>query len=69
MINFFRSFFQSKIGLSLTIGFLGLIAIAFEDVPRIPLWQPSLNSAMRPSLDGYEYWFHRQLDARKFSVS
>ena len=46
-----------------------LIAIAFEDVPRIPLWQPSLNSAMRPSLDGYEYWFHRQLDARKFAVS
>lgn len=45
-----------------------LIAIAFEDVPRIPLWQPSLNSAMQPSLDGYEYWFHRQLDARKFAV-
>ena len=29
MINFFRSFFQSKIGLGLTIGFLVLIAIAF----------------------------------------
>ncbi|MBB3032821.1 peptidylprolyl isomerase [Alteriqipengyuania lutimaris] len=29
MINFFRSFFQSKIGLALTIGFLVLIALAF----------------------------------------
>ena len=29
MINFFRSFFQSKIGLAVTIGFLGLIALAF----------------------------------------
>ena len=46
-----------------------LIEIAFEDVPRIPLWQPTLNSAMSPKLDGYEFWFHRQLDARKFSVS
>ena len=29
MINFFRSFFQSKIGLAVTIGFLVLIALAF----------------------------------------
>jgi len=29
MINFFRSFFQSKIGLAITIGFLVLIALAF----------------------------------------
>ena len=29
MINFFRSFFQSKLGLALTIGFLVLIALAF----------------------------------------
>ena len=28
MINFFRSFFQSKLGLGLTIGFLVLIALA-----------------------------------------
>jgi peptide/nickel transport system substrate-binding protein len=42
-----------------------LIEIAFDEVPRIPLWQPALNSAMRPSISGYEYWFHRQVDARK----
>ena len=29
MINFFRSFFQSKLGLAVTIGFLVLIALAF----------------------------------------
>ncbi|MEL0326300.1 MAG: hypothetical protein VXA09_04775, partial [Burkholderiaceae bacterium] len=46
-----------------------LISSAFDDVPRIPLWQPNLNSAMSKSLEGYEFWFHRQLDARKFSVS
>jgi peptide/nickel transport system substrate-binding protein len=44
-----------------------LIEIAFEDVPRIPLWQPTLNSGMTKDLKGYEFWFHRQLDARKFS--
>lgn len=43
-----------------------LLAIAFDDVPRIPLYQPTLNSAMTKKLTGYEYWFHRQLDARKF---
>ena len=41
-----------------------MIAKAFEDVPRIPLWQPTLESAMAPSLEGYEFWFHRQVDAR-----
>ncbi len=44
-----------------------LIEIAFDDVPRIPLWQPTLNSGMIDTLSGYEFWFHRQLDARKFS--
>ena len=33
----------------------------------VPLWQPTLNSGMTEELKGYEFWFHRQLDARKFS--
>lgn len=37
--------------------------IAFEDIPRIPLWQPALNVALNGTTD-YEFWFHRQLDAR-----
>lgn len=40
-----------------------LFAIAIEDLPRIPLYQPALNVAMN-SASGYEFWFHRQLDAR-----
>ncbi len=46
-----------------------MLEIAFDDVPRIPLWQPTLNSAMAKKLEGYEYWFHRQLDVRKFNVT
>jgi peptide/nickel transport system substrate-binding protein len=45
-----------------------LIQKAFDDVPRIPLWQPTLESAMSPKLEGYEFWFHRQVDARSFKV-
>ena len=40
-----------------------LFEIAFEDLPRIPLWQPALNVAANGS-KGYEFWFHRQLDIR-----
>jgi|TARA_Y100000815_G_scaffold272036_1_gene299968 peptide/nickel transport system substrate-binding protein len=40
-----------------------MFAIAFEDLPRIPLWQPALNVAANGA-EGYEFWFHRQLDIR-----
>lgn len=45
-----------------------LIEIAWRDLPRIALWQPMLDVAMRKDLEGYEYYFHRQLDARKFKL-
>lgn len=45
-----------------------LFEIAIEDLPRIPLWQPALNVATNGA-SGYEYWFHRQLDARSLSRS
>ena len=45
-----------------------LIQKAFDDVPRIPLWQPTLESAMSQKLEGYEFWFHRQVDARSFKI-
>jgi peptide/nickel transport system substrate-binding protein len=41
------------------------ITIAFEDVPRIPLFQPTLDIAMQKNVTGYRYWFHRQLDYRQ----
>ena len=44
-----------------------MIAIAFEDVPRIPLYQPYLDSAMQRNVSGYASWFHRQLDVRSIS--
>lgn len=43
-----------------------MIEIAYEDLPRIPLWQPALSVAMNGAT-GYEYWFHRELDARKLA--
>jgi len=41
-----------------------MMVIAFADVPRIPLYQPYLDSAMRKNVGGYASWFHRQLDVR-----
>lgn len=41
-----------------------MIELAFDDIPRIPLWQPTLNVAFKEDVEGYEYWFHRQMDIR-----
>jgi peptide/nickel transport system substrate-binding protein len=40
------------------------LQIAFDDVPRVPLFQPMQDVAMRDGVHGYTYWFHRQLDFR-----
>jgi peptide/nickel transport system substrate-binding protein len=42
----------------------GFIALAFSDLPRIPLYQPYSTVAMQPNVSGYQYWFHRRLDYR-----
>lgn len=44
-----------------------MINAAIEDVPMIPLWQPTLEVAMQPGVSGYVNWFHRQLDIRSFT--
>ena len=44
-----------------------MIEIAWDEVPRIALFQPALNVGTR-DMTGYEYWFHRQLDARGFKA-
>ena len=41
------------------------IAIAYREVPRVPLFQPLINLALQPNISGYEFWFHRQLDYRQ----
>lgn len=43
------------------------ITIAYDEVPRIPLFQPVLDVAMSKQITGYQYWFHRQLDFRQLS--
>lgn len=43
---------------------LRMIEIAFDEVPLIPFYQPFLDVATQKNVTGYEYWFHRQLDAR-----
>ncbi|MGL5448651.1 MAG: ABC transporter substrate-binding protein [Rhabdaerophilum sp.] len=45
----------------------GFIDMSFEEVPRIPLYQPLLNVAMQKGITGYRFWFHRQLDYRQLS--
>ena len=45
----------------------GFVDIAFEEVPRVPLFQPLLNVAMQKNVTGYRYWFHRQLDYRQLA--
>ena len=46
-----------------------MIAIAIDEVPRIPLWQPALSSAMSKDVAGYESWFHRGVDVRTLALS
>lgn len=44
-----------------------MFEIVLEDLPRIPLYQPALNVAANGA-EGYEFWFHRQLDVRPLKV-
>jgi peptide/nickel transport system substrate-binding protein len=44
-----------------------LNAIHFSVMPQIPLWQPNQDAVMAPSVEGYTYEFHRQVDYRDLS--
>ena len=44
-----------------------MIALAADEVPLILLWQPNQDAVMAPSIEGYTYWFHRQVDFRDLS--
>jgi peptide/nickel transport system substrate-binding protein len=43
----------------------GFIEMAFNDVPRVPVIQPSFDVAMQKNIQGYVYWFHVQPDYRQ----
>jgi peptide/nickel transport system substrate-binding protein len=45
----------------------GFVKKALDEVPRIPMFQPTLSAAMQKNISGYRYWFHRQLDYRTLS--
>jgi peptide/nickel transport system substrate-binding protein len=45
----------------------GFTRIAYDEVPRVPLFQPLVSLAMQPNVTGYRYWFHRQLDLRSLA--
>ena len=44
-----------------------MIQIAWDEVPRIPIFQPSQDVAMQKNVEGYRYWFHLQPDYRDLS--
>jgi peptide/nickel transport system substrate-binding protein len=44
---------------------IDFIRIAFDQTPRIELFQPYLDVAMQKYITGYRYWFYRQLDYRQ----
>ena len=44
-----------------------MIQIAFDEVPRVPMFQPSQDVAMAKDVMGYMYWFHLQPDYRNLS--
>ena len=46
---------------------MGFVQMAWDDIPRIPLYQPYLDVAMQKNIEGYQYWFHRQLDYRQLA--
>ena len=45
----------------------GFVKIAWDDVPRVPLFQYYLDAAMQPTITGYTYWFHRAIDFRSIA--
>jgi peptide/nickel transport system substrate-binding protein len=44
-----------------------MIQIGYDEVPRVPLFQPTMDVAMRKDVQGYMYWFHLQPDYRNLS--
>jgi peptide/nickel transport system substrate-binding protein len=46
-----------------------MIQLAYDEVPRIPLFQPTADVAMQKDVMGYMYWFHLQPDYRQLYKS
>ncbi|MBL8385608.1 MAG: ABC transporter substrate-binding protein [Burkholderiales bacterium] len=46
-----------------------MLKLAYEEVPRVPLFQPLMDVAMQKNVQGYMYWFHLEPDYRQISKS
>ena len=44
-----------------------MIQIAYDEVPRVPIVQPTQDVAMQRNVQGFMYWFHLQPDYRQLS--
>jgi len=44
-----------------------MIQLGYDEVPRVPLFQPTQDVAMQKNVQGYTYWFHLQPDYRDLS--
>ena len=42
-----------------------MVKVVFDEVPRVPMFQPLMDVAMQPNIAGYTYWFHLQPDYRQ----
>ena len=42
-----------------------MLKLAYDEVPRIPLFQPLQDVAMQKNVMGYMYWFHLEPDYRQ----
>jgi peptide/nickel transport system substrate-binding protein len=42
------------------------VALCIKDVPVVPLNQPIHDVALQKNVSGYEFWFHREPDYRRF---
>lgn len=42
-----------------------MVQLAYDEVPRVPLFQPTMDVAMQKDVMGYQYWFHLQPDYRQ----
>lgn len=41
-----------------------MITIVAQDAPMVMVWQPNQDAVMAPTIQGYTYWFHGQVDYR-----
>jgi peptide/nickel transport system substrate-binding protein len=46
-----------------------MIQLGYDEAPRVPLFQPTMDVAMQKNVQGYTYWFHLQPDYRDLSKS